>query len=91
MNMSTRRIIYNLWHFRAVTCSTTSRLIYTSHVALFWERDPKGGYLRDEPKPRATELIRDGLKELKSEIMLWKEEMKERLDSDPIVAYRRGK
>jgi NADH dehydrogenase [ubiquinone] 1 alpha subcomplex assembly factor 1 len=60
-------------------------------VVFFWERDPKGGYLRDEPKPRATDLIRDGLKELKSEIKLWKEEMKERLDGDPIIAYRRGK
>ncbi|GFG31534.1 hypothetical protein Cfor_09190 [Coptotermes formosanus] len=84
------RIIYNLWHLRAVTCSTTSHLIHTSHVILFWEPDPKGGYLRDKPKPKAIELIRDGLKELRSEIMLWKDEMKEHIEGDPIVAYRRG-
>jgi hypothetical protein len=89
MNMITR-IIYNLWHLRAVTCSTTSHLIHTSHVILFWEPDPKGGYLRDKPKPKAIELIRDGLKELRSEVMLWKDEMKEHIEGDPIVAYRRG-
>lgn len=90
MSMNTRRVVYNLWHLKAVTRSTTSRTIHTAHVVLFWERDPKGGYLRDKPKPKATELIHDGLKELKNEIKLWKDEVKEHFESDPIVTYRRG-
>ncbi|KAJ9591572.1 hypothetical protein L9F63_001926 [Diploptera punctata] len=63
---------------------------HTSAASWFWERDPKGGYLRDKPKPSRKDLIRDGLKELKTEIKLWKEEVKEHLRGDPILAYRRG-
>jgi hypothetical protein len=88
--MNTTRIFCNLWSLKAVTCSTTSRLIHTTRVILFWERDHKGGYLRDKPKHATTELIRDGLKELKGEIKLWKDEMKEHFEGDPILAYRRG-
>jgi NADH dehydrogenase [ubiquinone] 1 alpha subcomplex assembly factor 1 len=75
---------------RAVTRGTASQLIHTARVPLFWERDHKGGYLRDRPKPPRTELIRDGLKELKGEIKLWKDEVKEHFEGDPILIYRRG-
>jgi len=74
-----------------VICSRTSRSIHTAYVTLFWERDHKGGYLRDKPKHSAMELIRDGLKELKGEIKMWKDEVKEHFESDPILTYRRGK
>jgi hypothetical protein len=73
-----------------MTSSRTSRFIHTTRVILFWEHDHKGRYLQDKPKHATTELIRDGLKELKGEIMLWKDEMKEQFEGDPILAYRRG-
>ena len=69
---------------------SNKRAFQTSAVNCFWERDPKGGYLRDRPRPSTKDLIRDGLKELKEEIKLWKEEVKEHLQGDPILAYRRG-
>jgi hypothetical protein len=88
--MNTRRIFCNPWSLNAVTCGTTSHLIHTTHVGLFWERDLKGGYLRDRPKHATVDLVRDGLKELKGEIKLWKDEMKEHFIGDPILAYRPG-
>jgi hypothetical protein len=36
------------------------------------------------------DLIREGLKELKGEIKLWKDEVKDHLKDDPILAYRPG-
>lgn len=32
--------------------------------------------------------IADGMKELKKEILLWRDEMKEKFEDDPIVMYR---
>lgn len=87
MKMNTK--IFNSL-LKAVTCSRSSCFIHTTRVSFIWERDHKGGYLRDKPKHATTELIRDGLKELKGEIMLWKDEMKERFEGDPILVYRRG-
>ncbi|PSN53478.1 hypothetical protein C0J52_09335 [Blattella germanica] len=65
-------------------------LLHTSAAPSFWERDPKGGYLRNKDLPSRSELIREGLKELKDEIKLWKEEVTEHLIGDPILAYRKG-
>lgn len=87
MKMNTK--IFNSL-LKAVTCNRSSCFIHTTRVSFIWERDHKGGYLRDKPKHATTELIRDGLKELKGEIMLWKDEMKERFEGDPILVYRRG-
>lgn len=36
------------------------------------------------------QLILEGLKELRKEIKLWTEEVKEDFDSDPILCYRPG-
>jgi hypothetical protein len=88
--MNTKRLFCNLWSLKAVTFGTASYLIHTTQAILFWERDHKGGYLRDRPKHATTDLIRDGLKELRGEIKLWKDEMKEHFDADPILAYRQG-
>jgi NADH dehydrogenase [ubiquinone] 1 alpha subcomplex assembly factor 1 len=33
-------------------------------------------------------MILDGLKDLKDEIKVWKEEMEEKFESDPILVYR---
>lgn len=62
----------------------------TSVLLLFWERDEKGGYRNDRKVISKTELIREGLKELKSEIALWSQEMKDRLENDPVLIYRPG-
>lgn len=56
---------------------------------LFYERDPKGGYKSTEKVSRTT-LVRQGLKELKGEIALWTQEMKEKLEMDPIFIHRPG-
>ena len=55
----------------------------------FFERDKKSGYRTSIPVTK-KKLILDGLKELKSEIKLWKEEMREKFESDPIVVFRPG-
>lgn len=56
---------------------------------LFWEKDKRGGY---ETKSRVSkvELVRSGLKELKAEINLWREEVKEHFYADPVFTYRPG-
>ncbi|KAM7361047.1 complex I intermediate-associated protein 30 [Cochliomyia hominivorax] len=56
----------------------------------FWEREKKSGYKTSLPEPSKKKMILDGLRELKEEIHLWSEEMKERLESDPILVYRPG-
>lgn len=57
----------------------------------FWERDKKGGYNRElERKFWKKDVILSGLEELKGEIKLWKEEVKERIRSDPILIHRPG-
>lgn len=33
-------------------------------------------------------MILEGLKDLKDEIIMWKEEVKEKLETDPILIYR---
>lgn len=35
-------------------------------------------------------MILDGLKELRSEMKLWSEEVKEKFEGDPILCYRPG-
>lgn len=69
-----------------------SRNIHTSAIrATFWERDKKGGYNRDLPRKFwKKDVILSGLEELKGEIKLWKNEVKERLRSDPILVHRPG-
>lgn len=55
----------------------------------FWERDEKGGYGKVNKIP-TLQMIRDGLKELKKEVALWTQEVKEHFDADPILVYRPG-
>lgn len=65
--------------------------IHTTPVcSTFWEREKKSGYKTALPEPNKKQMIMDGLKELKEEISLWKDEMKEKLESDPIVVFRAG-
>lgn len=56
----------------------------------FWEKDPKGGYKDTRPPLSFKERMRLGLSELKNEIALWKEEVKDAIDFDPPRVFRRG-
>lgn len=70
----------------------TSRQIFTSPVTqLFHEKSKKDKYEKDptENVPK-KKLILDGLKLLKDEIKLWREEMTEKLKMDPILITRPG-
>lgn len=63
----------------------------TAVQSTFWERDKKGGYNRElERKFWKKDVILSGLEELKGEIKLWKEEVKDRIRSDPILIHRPG-
>lgn len=62
----------------------------TSILNTFWERDRKSGYDKNLARVSQKKLILDGLKELKQEIGLWKEEVKEKIESDPILVFRPG-
>lgn len=67
------------------------RCLHTTAVnKTFWEREKKSGYAKKYPLLPTKQNILDGLKELKSEIQLWKEEIKEKLEGDPILVYRPG-
>lgn len=73
------------------TTANCLRTIYTTAVnETFWEREKKSGYAKKLPILPSKAMILDGLKELKSEIKLWTEEVKEKFDSDPIMVFRPG-
>nr|CAG4641836.1 EOG090X091L [Eurycercus lamellatus] len=55
---------------------------------MFYEDHPKSGYQNSKskkPLPPRTERIREGLKELKNEIKIWKNEVVDGLHLDPIM------
>lgn len=66
-------------------------LIHTTAIrTTFWEKEKKSGYKSNVTLPSRKDLIVEGFRELKKEIQLWKDEMKEKLDCDPILVYRPG-
>lgn len=80
--------------FRQVACKNAYvrvfRDIHTTAVnTTFWEREKKSGYAKNYPIISSKQVL-DGLKELKSEIKLWTEEMKEKFDDDQILVFRPG-
>lgn len=69
---------------------TSKSSIHTCPVLhTFWEKDEKGGYNTKQQVP-FKDRMRLGLQELKQEISLWAEEMKEDFESDPILVNRPG-
>lgn len=72
-------IIYQRRSFRTSTCLNE-----------FWEKDDKGGYNTKLPLPPFKQRMRIGFEELKKEIALWKQEVKEHFEVDPILTYRQG-
>lgn len=60
----------------------------TGSGGMFWERHPKGRYEHSKakiPLPSKTERIREGLRELKKEIQIWKDEVIDAAYMDPIM------
>ena len=59
----------------------------TRCYGLFHENDPKSGY-RDAKRTQmpAKQAVREGLKELKKEIKMWTNEVKDAFEFDPIMA-----
>lgn len=73
----------------ALSCA---RKIHTSCASReFHEFDKRSGYDTGfEIADTRLERIRLGLKQLKKEIQLWKEEIKEYVECDPVYEYRAG-
>lgn len=69
-----------------------SRCLYTTPVNhLFFEKSKKDNYDRfTAEKTSKKKLILDGLKQLKEEIKMWQNEVKERILMDPVLLYRPG-
>ncbi|XP_039490648.1 complex I intermediate-associated protein 30, mitochondrial [Drosophila santomea] len=65
--------------------------IHTTAVhRTFWEREKKSGYKTKLPEPSKKQMIMDGLRDLKEEMKLWRQEVKEQFESDPILVFRPG-
>lgn len=79
---------------RLLTCTNRSswKTINTTAVNhLFYEKSKKGDYEQHSAsKVSKKQHILNGLKQLKDEIKLWQEEVKEHLKMDPILIYRPG-
>lgn len=75
-------------------CNNGSCLTYEIHTnsiqRAFWESDKKYGYKSEEPKPTFRELLKDGFGELKHEIRLFLQEIREKWESDPVMVFRRN-
>lgn len=73
---------------------TNERIIHTTSPSnTFWEREKGSGYKGKSQLPFKSkkEQILEGLKELKSEISLWKDEMRDKIECDPLFAFRPGR
>lgn len=61
-----------------------------NHNRLFYEEDKKGGYKTETEYMTNYEHFLDGVKDLKKEVKLWTNEMKDRLNFYPVILYRPG-
>jgi NADH dehydrogenase [ubiquinone] 1 alpha subcomplex assembly factor 1 len=62
--------------------ASSLRSIHTTTVnKTFWEREKKSGYAKKLPVIPTKAMILEGFKELKNEIQLWKEEVKEKFET----------
>jgi hypothetical protein len=65
--------------------------IHTTAVnSTFWEREKKSGYGKKYPSIPTKAMVLDGLQELKSEIKMWRDEVQEKFEADPIMVFRAG-
>lgn len=66
------------------------RAIHTTPVnTTFYEKEKKSGYGKKYPM-FSKQMMLEGFQQLKEEIKLWKEEVKEKFESDPLVICRPG-
>lgn len=76
-----------------ITKNATARSLRSIHTTAvnttFWEREKKSGYGKKYPMISKAQVL-EGFKELKGEIDLWREEVKEKFEGDPILTYRPG-
>lgn len=71
-------------------CLVNQGLHSTSINFTFFERDPKGGYNKDKPKPSHLEVIKKGFQQIKDEIKLWKEDVVEAFEGDFLLSFQPG-
>ena len=62
----------------------------TSCNNLFWEKDPKGGYNKDSPTYSNWKHVKQGWKELRNELKLFKKEIIEKIEGDPVFFSNPG-
>ncbi|XP_072385922.1 complex I intermediate-associated protein 30, mitochondrial [Diabrotica undecimpunctata] len=84
--------MFSMWKFvRYPLHRQCKRTFHISPILnAFWERDDKGGYRNKDNMPPLKDRLREGLHELKDEIKLWTQEVKERFEDDPILIFRPG-
>jgi len=77
-NYSQYLCIKRISQSKKIKVLVSPRLIYTSSKNLtFFESDPKGEYKKFSPKLHPKDHIRNGLRIVKNEIEVWKDEVKE--------------
>lgn len=68
------------------------RWVHSTPVnSLFFESDPKAEYKKFRPKPSRREVLRNGLKQIKEEVQIWKNELSEAWAGDNVLAGMPGK
>ncbi|CAH1402209.1 unnamed protein product [Nezara viridula] len=76
--------------FSALSSCQQSFFSTTNCNRLFFEKDPKGGYSKTKSKYLQWKHIKDGWKQLGDEVKLFKEELIEAIENDPIVSLTPG-
>lgn len=75
---------------KAVHCQCIYPVQSIQQRWLFWEKDRKGGY--DTAHEISTlQHMKQGFKELKGECKLWLHEVKDLIETDPLLIARPGK
>jgi len=69
--------------------SSTSILTTSKRNVQLYVPDPKHGYGGEDNRSTKDQIV-DGLKQLKVEVKMWRDEWKERLLSDPVLFYPPG-
>lgn len=70
------------------SCIFRRSLSTSPQLNLFWEREPKSGYGKKHKFDK--KMVVDGFKELKTEFRMFKKELIELWESDPVMAFQPG-
>ncbi|XP_073950562.1 complex I intermediate-associated protein 30 [Choristoneura fumiferana] len=74
---------------KGLNLNNSTPILTNTQRWLFWEKERKGGYNTKGEVSTITHL-KTGFKELKSEVKLWMQEMKELAVTDPLLIARPG-